>query len=65
MNHIFIGKKHFYKNPLFFKIYADFEAHNEKDNSNIGNKSTKISKQKPILNGYHIVSDLESVVKSG
>ena len=23
-------KKHFHKNPLFFRIYADFEADNEK-----------------------------------
>ena len=40
MNHIFIGKKHFHKNPLYFRIYADFEADNEKDNSIIGNKTT-------------------------
>ena len=26
-------KKHFHKNPLYFRIYADFEADNEKDNS--------------------------------
>ena len=24
-------KKHLHKNPLYFKIYADFEADNEKD----------------------------------
>ena len=41
MNHIFIGKKkHFHKNPLYFRIYADFEADNEKDNSSIGNKTS-------------------------
>ena len=35
-------KKHFHKNPLYFKIYADFEADNEKDNSILGNKTTNI-----------------------
>ena len=58
-------KNHFQKNPLYFRIYADFEADNEKDNSSIGTKTTKIYKQKPILNGYHIVSEIEDVVKSG
>ena len=58
-------KKHFQKNPLYFRIYADFEADNEKDNSIIGNKTTKIYKQNPVLNGYHIISELEDVIKSG
>ena len=31
-------KKRFNKNPLCFRIYADFEADNEKDNSSIGKK---------------------------
>ena len=31
-------KKHFHKNPLLFRIYADFEADNEKDNSSLGKK---------------------------
>ena len=35
-------KKHFNKNPLYFRIYAVFEADNEKDNSIIGNKTTNI-----------------------
>ena len=35
-------KKHFHKNPNFFRIYADFEADNEKDDSIIGNKTTNI-----------------------
>ena len=34
-----------------FRIYANFEAHNEKDNSNLGNKTTNIYKQNPVLNG--------------
>ena len=58
-------KSHFYKNPLYFRIYADFEADNEKDNSSIGNKTTNIYKQNPILNGYHMESELEGILKSG
>ena len=65
MNHIFIGKKHFHKNPLYFRIYADFEADNEKDKSSIGNKTTNNYKQNPVLNGYHIESELEDVLQSG
>ena len=57
-------KKHFRKNPLYFRIYADFEADNEKDNSIVGDKTTNIYKQNPVLNGYHIVSELEDVLKS-
>ena len=57
-------EKHFHKNPLYFRIYADFEADNEKDNRIIGNKTTNIYKQNPVLNGYHIVSELEDVLKS-
>ena len=57
-------KKHFHRNPLYFRIYADFEADNEKDNSIVGNKTTNIYKQNPVLNGYHIISELEDVLKS-
>ena len=57
-------KKHFHKNPLNFRIYADFEADNEKDITCIGNKTTNIYKQNPVLNGYHIVSELEDILKS-
>ena len=65
VNHISIAKKkHFHKNPLYFRIYADFEADNEKHNSNIGDKTTNIYKQNAVLNGYHIVSELEDVLKS-
>ena len=35
-------EKHFHKNPLFFRIFADFEADNENDNSSIGHKTTNI-----------------------
>ena len=57
-------KKHYHKNPLNFRIYAGFEADNEKDNSSIGNKTTNFYKQNPVLNGYHIVSELEDALKS-
>ena len=58
-------KKHFHKNPLYFRIYADFEADNEMDDSVVGNKTINIYKQYPVLNGCHIVSELEDVLKSG
>ena len=57
-------EKNFHKNPLHFGIYADFEADNEKYDSVVGNKTTNIHKQNPVLNGYHIVSELEDVLKS-
>ena len=57
-------KKHFHKNPLYFRIYADFEADNEKDDSVVGSKTTNNYKQNPVLKGYHIVSELEDVLKS-
>ena len=64
MNHISFGKKHFHKKPLFFRIYADFEADNEIDNSNKGKKTTNIYKQNPVPNGYHTIPELEEVLKS-
>ena len=63
-SHIY-WKKHFDKNLLYFRIYADFEADNEKDNSIIGNKTNNIYQQNPVLNGYHIVSELGDVLQSG
>ena len=61
-SHIY-WKKQFHKNPLYFRIYADFEAVNI-DNSSIGNKTTNIYKQNPVPNAYHIVSEMEDVLKS-
>ena len=57
-------KDNFHKSPIYFRIYADFETDNEIDNSSIGNK-TKICKQNPVVNGYHIMSELKDVLKSG
>ena len=58
-------KKHFHKNPLYFRICADFEADNEKDNSSTGNQTTNMYKQNPVLNEYRIASELDDVLKSG
>ena len=58
-------KNDFHKNPLYSRIYADFEADNEKDNSSIGNKTTNINKQNPILKGSHIETELEGILKNG
>ena len=57
-------KKHFHRNPIYFRIIADFEAANEIDGSDIGNKTTNIYKQNPVLNGYYIISEMEDVCKS-
>ena len=65
MNHIFFWKKHFHKNPLYFKIIAIFEADNQIDNSNIGDKTTNLYKQTPIHNGCDIISELEDVLENG
>ena len=45
----FQWNKHFYKNPLYFRIMADFEADNEKEDIVIGNKTTKIYKQNLVI----------------
>ena len=65
MNFIFFGKKHFHKNPLYFRIVADFEADYEVDGSSVGNKTTNIYKQKRVLNGYYKISEMEDVLESG
>ena len=62
-SHIY-WKKYFQKNKLYFRLYADFEADNKKENTDIGDKTTKIYKQEPVCNGYYIKSELEDVLKS-
>ena len=37
---LFYWKKQFHMNPLYFAIYAVFEADNEKDNSSMGDKTS-------------------------
>ena len=52
----FLWKNHFRINPLYFTIYADFEADNEIDNSTTEGKTNNIYRQNPVLNSYHIES---------
>ena len=42
-------KEHFHKNPLHFRIYADFETDSEFDNSSIENKTTNIYRKNRYL----------------
>ena len=58
-------EKQFHKNPLHFRINADFEADNEIDGSKIGNKINNVYKQNPVHTGYYIISELEDVLESG
>ena len=44
---------------------VDFEADNKFDKSGIGNKTTKVYKQNPLINGYYILSDMKDVLESG
>ena len=60
-----LWKDHFHKNPINLRIYAHFEADNEIDISGVEDKTTNIYKQNPLLNGYHIMSEIEDVLKSG
>ena len=39
-------RKHFQKNPLYFRIIAELEADNEVDGSSVGNKTTNLRKTK-------------------
>ena len=57
-------KKHFQKNPIYFRIIADFEADNEVDGSSLENKTKNNYKQNPVLNGYHIIFELEDVLQN-
>ena len=41
----------FHNSSLCFRIYADFEAGNEVENSSVDNKTTNIYKQTPICYG--------------
>ena len=56
-------KNHFHKNPLNFRMNADFEADNEKDYSTVGNKTTNIYKQNPVLSGYRIESEMNDILQ--
>ena len=56
-------QKHFLKSP-YFRLFADFEADNEIDNTQTGKRTTNFYKQNPVPNGYHIVSELDDVLRS-
>ena len=58
-------KKSFHKNTFYFRIYADFAADIEKDNSSVCNKTTNIFKQNPVINAYLIVSELDDFLNCG
>ena len=62
MNFIFIEKSTFI---LYFRIYAEFRADNEIDNSIVGIKITNIYKQYPMLNSCKIIYELDDVLRSG
>ena len=47
-------KNLFNRNPLYFRMYAGFEADNENDNSSIGNKTSNVCKQNPVYNGFRL-----------
>ena len=48
-------KNHFQKNPLPFRIYANFGADNEiEDGKDVGNKTTNFYKQNPMMNAYNV-----------
>ena len=50
---------------MYFRIIADFEAHNQVNGSSVGNKTTNIYKQIPVLIVYYIISEVEDVLESG
>ena len=58
-------KKYFHKVEIFVRIYADFEAENQIDKSNEGDRTTNIFKKNPVCSGYCIVSELNDVLHSG
>ena len=57
-------KNHFHKNPLYFRIKADFEADNEIDDFNVGNKTTVIYRQNPVPNCCHTEFELCDILQS-
>ena len=65
MNLIFIGKNIFIKFHYILEYMQILNVIMKLDNSNMGNKTTNIYKQKAVCNGYYIVSELNDVLKSG
>ena len=58
-------KSQFQKDPLYFCIYADFEAVNEIDNSNKDKKTTKRYRQNLVCNAFYLVYELKDVLING
>ena len=58
---IFIRKINFIK---ILYILGFMQILNEIDKSSIGNETTNFYKQNPVLNGYHIVSELGDILRS-
>ena len=63
MNLIYTEEKPSHINLVNFRRYADSEVDIEIDSSSAGNKTSSIVKQKLILNGFYIVSELNDVFK--
>ena len=62
---IFIGKTIFTRIHYILENMQISKLVMKKNNSSVGNKTTKVYKQNPVLNGYEIVSELEDVLKRG
>ena len=60
LNHIFNGKNIFIKTHYFSEYMQISKLIMKK----IGNKTINIYRQNPVLNGYHIESELEDVLQS-
>ena len=58
-------REHFQNNFLNGRIFADFEDGNEVFNSSRGNRRTNLFKQRPVCNGYYIISESVDVLRSG
>ena len=61
----FCWRKYFHKKPFTFRIYADFEAEKEIDNSNIDRKTTIFYKENTVNNGYYTPTQLDDVLNTG
>ena len=58
-------EKIFHRNPLKFRIHADFEADNEIINFSIGDRTTNIYEQNAFLNEDYIESELDDILQKG
>ena len=49
---------------IIFSNICRFEADNEFDHSIVGNKTTNVYKQNPMLNGYRVESEKNDILQS-